>query len=260
MKRSMRTLRHTRWELTGAPMTPEQAFSSPIHGRVTRELNNHHDIQLAVAPRLLRPMLYDLATTGLWERHTTGGYYRLSDDTCHTFFWNNTGAIVQHYEAGHRDDQCPKLTDPPHETRGWLPHFDNRPPLPEPGTPHGWRGILRRAASLPLTFLPTAVSFYGRYHFGYQDIGAATFAHTFHAMADEAQTVYGRWETTPGHHFVKDRSGLIWTITTAPSEHSAKPAVTSIYPPRGTPTDRSEHQRAARTPGSSTLATHRRHA
>ncbi|ARX85614.1 MULTISPECIES: hypothetical protein [Streptomyces] len=258
MKRSKRNPCYTRWELTGAPMTPQQAFNTLIRGRVAHELNTVHDVQLAVAPRLLRPMLYDLAATGLWERHAKHGYYRLTDNQCHTFQWDSTGTVLEHYKADHPDDQCPQVTDPPHETRAFLPHFDTRPPLPEPGTPHGWRGILRRAASLPLTFLPTAVTFYGRYHFGYQDIGAATFAHTFHAMADEAQTVYGRWETTPGHHFVKDRSGLIWTITTAPSEHSAKPAVTSIYPPRGALTDHPEHQRATRAPGSSTLATHRR--
>ncbi|GHC89447.1 hypothetical protein [Streptomyces flavofungini] len=258
MKRSKGNAWYPRWELTGAPMSPQQAFNSPIRGRVTHELNHHHDIQLAVAPRLLRPMLYDLASTGLWERHTTHGYYRLTDGQCHTFEWNNTGAIVEHYKAGHADDQCPKLTDPPRETSAWLPHFDNRPPLPPSGTPHGWRGILRRAASLPLAFLPPAVAFYGRYHFGHQDVGAATFAHTFHAMADEALTVYGRWETTPGHHFVQDSSGLIWSITTASSEDSAKPAVTGIYPPRGAPADHPEHQRANRASGSPTLATRRR--
>ncbi|EPH40318.1 hypothetical protein STRAU_6581 [Streptomyces aurantiacus JA 4570] len=203
-------------------------------------------------------MLYDLAATGLWERHTTRGHYRLTDEQCHTFEWNNTGTIVQHYKAGHPDNQCPKLTDPPHETRAWLPHFDNRPPLPTPGTPHGWRGILRRATTLPITFLPPAVAFYGRYHFGHQNIGAANFAHTFHAMADEALSVYGRWENTPGHHFVRDGSGLVWSITTAPSEDSAKPAVIGIYTRRGEAADRPEHQRATRAPGSSTLATRQR--
>ncbi|MFD9069472.1 hypothetical protein [Streptomyces lasiicapitis] len=238
-------------------MTPEAAYRSAIHGRVTHEITNHHDVQFAVAPRLIRPMLYDLARTGLWQRHRHG-YYRLTDSDCHVFSWNSTGSVVQHYNAGHSDHHCPR-PHPPREPQAWFPHFDNTLVPPPPGTPHGWRGLLHEATALPLTLLPPALSFYGRYHFGYDKLTPANFATIFYAMADEATEIHDRMLNTPGHHFIRDHHGLIWNLATrVEDKHTTKTAVTGIYPPRGTPADHPEHQRANRAPGSATLTTRRR--
>ncbi|MEV0438930.1 hypothetical protein AB0I84_14800 [Streptomyces spectabilis] len=254
---AVKSLHHSAWELISAPMTPEQACQSAIHGRVAHEITNHHDIQLAVAPRLIRPMLYDLARSGLWSQHRCG-HYRLDSGDCHVFSWNTTGRVVQHYTAGHSDHIC-LSPRPPYETNAWLPHFDGALTLPAPGTAHGWRGVLHRATALPITFLPPALAFYGRYHFGITKITHSNFAVIFHAMADEAADIHERMLNTPGHHFIRDRNGLIWNLATTPEDpHSTKPAVTGIYPPRGEPADRPTHQRANQAPDSSTLATRQR--
>ncbi|MFH8993244.1 hypothetical protein [Streptomyces sp. NPDC017940] len=239
-------------------MTPEEAYQSTIHGRIPHEITNFNDIQLAVAPRLIRPMLYDLARTGRWQRHRHG-YYRLTDNLdCHVFSWDATGTEIQRYNAGHSEHQCPR-PHPPREPRAHFPHVHDTPALPPPGTPHGWRGLLREATDLPLTFLGPALNFYGRYRFGYDRLTPANFATIFYAMADQAAEIHERMLYAPGHHFISDQHGLIWDIATRTEcRHATKPAVTGIYPPYGRPADHPGHQRANRAPGSSTLATRKR--
>ncbi|MFH8793864.1 hypothetical protein [Streptomyces sp. NPDC017941] len=239
-------------------MTPEQAYMSTIHGRVTHQITNYHDVQLAVAPRLIRPMLYDLARTGRWQRHHHG-YYRLTDnDDCHVFSWDDTGTTIQRYDAGHSEHRCPR-PHPPREPQAHFPHSQDTPTLPPPSTPHGWRGLLREATDLPLTFLAPALTFYGRYRFGYDHITPANFATIFYAMADEAPEMHERMLHAPGHHFIPGHHGLTWNLATRPdSRHPTKPAITGIYPHHGHPADHFAHQRANRAPGSSTLATRKR--
>ncbi|WP_282792102.1 hypothetical protein [Streptomyces sp. CC224B] len=247
------------WAATSPALTSVETTRIAIHGRITHQIATAHDIQLGLAPLLILPMLYDLAATGLWERHRSGRL-RLTDRDCHVFTFNHEGTAVKEYAASHPDHRCPRPPQPDErERRAWLPHFvDDHKTLPPPEYPRdGWRLILRRAATLPLTVLPPALAFYARYHYKINTLAPTTVARVFHSFADTAPTVYDRWQNTPGHHLVEDPAGLFWSLSRTMS-NSAKPAVTGIYPPRGMPADHPADQRANRAPGSSTLATRHR--
>ncbi|MYZ35117.1 MULTISPECIES: hypothetical protein [unclassified Streptomyces] len=227
--------------------------------RIVHQIAEIHDVQLAVASVVIRPMLHELIASASWESANSSGTYRLSDGQCHWFYWHRNGASleVKYYDAGHSEFSCPvggELAPPVGAT--WLPHFLDSDP-PPPGSSTSWRPVLRTASKLPLTLLKPGIKYYARHSLGVSDLGPDTFAVAFFAMAAEAEAVHSKWKGLPGPQHIRDSTGLLWELS-PPPQGSSKPAVTGVLPRRGRPADNHSEQRARRMPGSSTAASGRR--
>ncbi|MFE9604469.1 hypothetical protein [Streptomyces hokutonensis] len=251
----------TQWISAAAPVTAEAADPVEIHGRIVHQLAEAHDIQLGVAAVLIRPMLRDLIRSGTWEQRKDNGQYRLSEgDCCHSFVWHAAGTAdssIKYYEASHADAECSaprSLPEVPSAT--WLPHYRDSGHPPQ-GSARPWRQVLRTASQLPVTLFKPALRYFALHRFHISTIQPDMFATVFFAMAEEASSVYQKWNGLPGNAFIPDATGLIWQL----SSHcvgSDKPAITGVLPSSARSADRPGLQRARRVPTSPYLASRRR--
>ncbi|MEU7017239.1 hypothetical protein [Streptomyces sp. NPDC046385] len=243
------------WRRVPTPVPWNAAYSLDISGPVVHQIADTHDIQLALAGRLVRAMLHDLITTGTW--YASAHDYLLTDgEKCHAFYLPRALTHVRLYQAGHSDADCTRGFRPVRPgARSWLPHFEEEG-LPPNGARHIWRGVLRQAAQLDLTVLRPALDYYARLYFRDEGLTASNLATVFSDMAAAAPDVLDRW-LGASSQLVRDRNGLYWQVS-PPAGTSRKPCVTGVRRSPGPDIERPSGQRGSRAPGSPYLASRSR--
>ncbi|MEU8543027.1 hypothetical protein AB0C52_24085 [Streptomyces sp. NPDC048717] len=240
------------WSPIAAPVTAKAAYTVTITGPVAHQISDSHDVQLGVAPRLIRPMLHDLIATGSWYQRR--GEYMLRDRDCHGYHWSGDLTRIRLYQAGHPDRECPYSVKPLKPgVKSWLGHYADAETPPRRAQ-NLWRPVLRRAAETDVTLLRPALDYYARLRFGHNGLTPANLADVLCAMADAAPAVLNAWMR--GSQLVTDPHGLGWQLL-PPSAPSRKACVSGVYPASGHAADRYAEQRASQAPSSSSLA-HRR--
>ncbi|MFI6464530.1 hypothetical protein [Streptomyces sp. NPDC050538] len=249
------------WTFAAPPVAADAADTVAIHGRITHQLAEAHDIQLGVAAVLIRPMLGDLIRSGTWEQRRDNGQYRLSEgDCCHSFAWHapdTADSSIKYYEASHADAECPAVKSLPEvPSATWLPHYRDTG-HPQQVSARPWRQVLCTASQLPVTLLKPALRYFALHRFHISTIQPDMFATVFFAMAEEAHSVHQKWNGLPGNAFIRDSTGLIWQLSSH-CDYSDKPAITGVLPPSARSADHPGLQRARKVSASSRLASQRR--